>query len=460
MRIAGKIVLAVLAVQAFAACSIYKEYERPSGMVPDGLFGAVADSVIVTEASDSSSIASVRWEDFFTDPKLQALIRSGLENNADLGIAAQRVVEAEAGLQSARLALFPSLTVSPSWQMANADRYGGTVHGYSLSPAASWEVDLRGSLQNQRRSAEAALEQAKLYERSVRTGLVSSIALAYYTLQMLDAQADISRTTSDNWKENVRIMKAMKDAGMVNEASVSQTEANSCAIEASLFELENRIQLAENSLALILGVTPRHFDRDSLRYASLPGSIEAGVPVSLLSSRPDVMAAEQDLRIAYYNTNAARAAFYPSLTISGNFGWEKALTSPAGWVAGLAAGAVAPVLNRGRVRASFRIAQARQEEALINFRQKILSAGSEVNAALAQCKMAGSKTDIRVRQIEALEKAVESTQQLMRHSQSTYLEVLTAQQSLLNARLQQVSDRYESIQGLIALYRALGGGWQ
>ena len=460
MRIAGKIILAALAVQAFAGCSIYKEYERPSGVVPDGLFGAVADSAVVTEGSDSTSMASVGWDEFFTDPKLQALIRTGLENNADLKLAARRVVEAESGLQAARLALFPSFAVSPSWQMASGDRYGGTVQGYSISPAASWEVDIRGSLRNERLSAEAALEQARLYERSVRTELVSSVALGYYTLQMLDAQISISRTTSDNWKENVRIMKAMKDAGMANEASVSQTEANSCSIEASLFELENKIQLAENSLALILGVTPQHFDRDSLRYAALPGSVDAGVPVTLLSSRPDVMAAEQALRIAYYNTNAARAAFYPSLTISGNFGWEKALTSPAGWVAGLVAGAVAPVFNRGRIRSSYRIAQARQEEALINFRQKVLAAGSEVNAALAQCKMAGSKTDIRVRQIEALEKAVESTQQLMRHSQSTYLEVLTAQQSLLSARLQQVSDHYESIQGLIALYKALGGGWK
>ena len=445
-----------LAVAAtVAGCSIYKDYERPSDILPEGLYGAAADSVALSE---DAGLAALGWKDIFTDPLLQSLINQGLENNADLLQAASRVVVAEAGLEAARGAFWPSVSVRPSWQLENAARYGGTVMGYSLAPAASWEADIRGSLLNSRRLAEASLEQAQLYERSVRTAVVASVANAYYTLQMLDAQLEISRTTSDNWKKNVLIMKAMKDAGMANEASVSQAEANSCSIEASLFDLENRVLMAENSLALVLGVTPRHFDRDSLSREALPREFEIGVPTMLLSRRPDVMAAEQELRRAYYNTNIARANLYPSLTLSGDFGWEKALTSPAGWAAGLAASALAPVFEGGRRRAGVKAAEARQEAALAAFRQKVLAAGSEVNGALAQCHMARSKTDIRVRQIEALEKAVESTQQLMRHSQSTYLEVLTAQQSLLSARLQQVSDHYEAVQGIVALYRALGGG--
>ncbi|MBO4684822.1 MAG: efflux transporter outer membrane subunit [Desulfovibrio sp.] len=455
MRTLSPAFLTLVLAGTLFSCSIYKDYERPSDVLPEGLYGAAADSVAL---SDSAGLAAVRWQDFFTDPLLQGLISRGLENNADLLAAATRVVEAEAGLEAARGAFLPSLSVRPSWQLENAARYGGTVIGYSVAPAASWEMDLRGSLLNSRRLAEASLEQARLYERSVRTALVASIANAYYTLQMLDAQLEISRTTSDNWKKNVLIMKAMKDAGMANEASVSQAEANSCSIEASLFDLENKVLLAENSLALVLGVTPGHFDRDSLSREALPREFEVGVPSLLLSRRPDVMAAEQELRRAYYNTNIARASLYPSLTLSGDFGWEKALTSPAGWAAGLAASALAPLFEGNRRRAGLQAAEARQETALVAFRQKVLAAGSEVNGALAQCHMAQSKTDIRIRQIEALEKAVESTQQLMRHSQSTYLEVLTAQQSLLSARLQQVSDHYEAVQGLIALYRALGGG--
>lgn len=457
MRFGSRAVAVAAAVLSCVCCSIYKEYERPENVVPENLYGEVTDSSLVSIA-DSTGIEAIGWREFFTDPKLQALIEQGLRNNADLQIAALRVTQAEAGLDVAKLSFFPSVSVRPSWQMESAERYGGTVHSYSIAPAASWEVDFRGSLRNQQRYSEAALEQALVYERSVRTELVATIAQGYYTLLMLDAQKDISSTTFRNWQENVRIMKAMKDAGMANEASVSQTEANCHSIEASLHDLDNRILQAENALALVLGVTPTHFERGSLRQENLPRRLQAGVPSLLLSRRPDVESAELELRKAYYNTNAAKAAFYPSVTLSGDFGWEKALTSPASWVLGLAAGASAPIFNAGRNRSNLKIAQARQEEALVNFRQTILRAGNEVNGAIAQCNLAGSKTDIRIRQIESLQRAVESTRQLMSHSESTYLEVLTAQQSLLSARLQQVSDHFEAVQGIISLYRALGGG--
>ncbi|MBQ1224367.1 MAG: TolC family protein, partial [Alistipes sp.] len=178
----------------------------------------------------------------------------------------------------------------------------------------------------------------------------------------------------------------------------------------------------------------------------------------LLSRRPDVQAAEYDLRIAYHNTNIARADLYPSLTLTGEGGWEKALTNPAGFFFSFAAKIFQPIFQGGRLRANLRIAESRQREALENFQHKLLEAGNEVNTALAQCRSARSKTEIRKQQVATLESAVYSTRQLMSHSEATYLEVLTAQQSQLSARLQQISDRYEGIQGMIKLYRALGGG--
>lgn len=450
MRIAqAGIILAVL----LTGCSVYKEYERPES--------ASAASVLGPEATpDTSSIADLGWRDFFPDTLLRTLVWKGLENNADLRVAAERVVQAEASLQSAKWSLLPSVWLKPTWQMENADRYGGSVYGFNVSPSVSWEADLRGSLYNAKRSAEASAEQAALYERTVRTELVAKIAQCYYSLQMLDAQLFVSKTTSDNWKENVRIMKAMKDAGMTNEASVSQTEANACSIEASVYDLEYKIVQAENTLSLLVGENVSKVERDSLKRARLGGEILLeGIPAPILANRPDVLASEQELRKAYYGTCAARAAFYPSLTLSGDFGWEKALTSPAGLAFGLAAGAVEPIFNAGKNRTGLAIAESRQREALSNFRQTLLRAGTEVDSAMAKCKAARSKEEIRTNQIAALEKAVESTQQLMRHSsQSTYLEVLTAQQSLLSAQLLQITDRYDEIQGLIELYRALGGG--
>jgi outer membrane protein TolC len=250
-------------------------------------------------------------------------------------------------------------------------------------------------------------------------------------------------------------MKAMKEAGMTNAASISQTEANSCSIDASLHDLEYKLVKALNSFALLLGVTPQDFPRGELNGIDFKQELFVGVPAQLLSRRPDVQQAEYNLKLAFYNTNIAHANLYPSLTITGDGALKG---SPLTWAFSFLGKLVQPIFNAGKNRANYKIAQSQQREALLEFEHKLLEAGSEVNTALAQCRSARSKTNLRVRQIENLSQAVYSTRQLMSHSEATYLEVLTAQQSLLSARLQQVSDRFEGIQGVINLYRALGGG--
>ena len=253
-------------------------------------------------------------------------------------------------------------------------------------------------------------------------------------------------------------MKAMKEAGMTNEASISRTEANSCSVDASIHDLEYSLTKALNSFALLLGVTPQDFPRGELNSTDYKSELLVGVPAQLLSRRPDVQQAEYELQLAFYNTNIARANLYPSLTLTGEGGWEKTLSNPASLFFSFVGKLVQPIFNGGRNRANLKIAESQQREALIKFEHKLLEAGSEVNTALAQTRAARSKTDLRIRQIQNLEKAVYSTRQLMSHSEATYLEVLTAQQSLLSARLLQISDRFDGIQGVINLYRALGGG--
>ena len=194
-----------------AGCSVYKDYTRPTLPELDGLYGA---EVTGLSAADTSSLADLGWREFFTDPLLQELIARALDQNPGLQIASQRVIEAEASLSAARLALLPTLGLSPSVSYGQSEvRYGGSALGYGISPSASWEVDLRGSLTNARRKALAAYERSGVYHRSVRTELIAAVARAYYTLQMLDGKLAISRQTADSWKENVRIMKAMKDFG-------------------------------------------------------------------------------------------------------------------------------------------------------------------------------------------------------------------------------------------------------
>ena len=449
------LVLIVIALLS-GSCSLFQKYSRPQDISTESLFG---EGVIV---ADTLTIADVNWRDFFTDTHLQRFIEQGLANNADMQIAAHRIVEAEASLRAARLSFFPSVGFEPN--ISTSNRFGGgtSSHSYTIPVGASWEVDIAGRMLNSKRKAASAYEQSKLYRRSVQTKLIASIANCYYTLLMLDAQLHVSRTTAASWKENVRIMRAMKQAGMTNEASVSQTEANSCSIDASLFDLEYKIVQAENSLALLLGTTPQHFERGSIYNQTVRKDMMIGVPLQLLSRRPDVQSAERALEQAFYNTNIARAAFYPSLTIGFDIGWSQQLgqmvTAPGSWLVSALAKLVAPIFSRGKNRANLKIAKAQQETALINFRQVLLQAGSEVNDALAQCNAARNKTDIRQRQIAALESAVNSTRQLMSHSESTYLEVLTAQQALLSAQLSQIADRFAAIQGSINLYHALGGG--
>ena len=423
------------------SCSVFGKYSRPQ-VVTDNIYG------VDVKSTDSTTIADIDWRTFFTDKHLQKLIEQGLENNADMQSAAQRIIAAEATYKTARLAFIPGFNFNPSYTL------NGGKSSLSLPINASWEVDITGRILNGKRSAKAAYEQSRLYRQSVQTALVASIANYYYTLLMLDAQLEVSRSTADSWRENVRIMKAMKLAGMTNEASVSQTEANSCSINASLFDLEYDITRIENALALLLGTTPQHFERGSIYEQNLNSKLAVGIPAQLLAYRPDVRSAEKQLEQAFYATNSARGAFIPKLTLSGQIG----LSIPTDLIASLTAALATPIFNAGSNHARLKIAKAEQEQALIAFKHTLLKAGNEVNDALAKCQAAIGKRDIRKQQIAALESAVNSTQQLMRHSESTYLEVLTAQQKLLSAQLSQITDKFDEIQGIIELYRALGGG--
>lgn len=423
------------------SCSVFGKYSRPQ-VVTDNIYG------VDVKSTDSTTIADIDWRTFFTDKHLQKLIELGLENNADMQSAAQRIIAAEATYKTARLAFIPGFNFNPSYTLSSGKS------SLSLPINASWEVDITGRILNGKRSAKAAYEQSRLYRQSVQTALVASIANYYYTLLMLDAQLEVSRSTADSWRENVRIMKAMKLAGMTNEASVSQTEANSCSINASLFDLEYDITRIENALALLLGTTPQHFERGSIYEQKLNSKLAVGIPAQLLAFRPDVRSAEKQLEQAFYATNSARGAFIPKLTLSGQIG----LAIPTDLITSLTAALATPIFNAGSNHARLKIAKAEQEQALIAFKHTLLKAGNEVNDALAKCQAAIGKRDIRKQQIAALESAVNSTQQLMRHSESTYLEVLTAQQKLLSAQLSQITDKFDEIQGIIELYRALGGG--
>ena len=451
-----RIVIALCLLAGLGSCQIYRAYQRPELPETDSLFRQPVP------VADTASLADLTWRELFTDPLLQRLIDSGLVNNSDLRIARLRVAEAEASLSAARLAYLPSLSLSPQGTI-NAPENAPATRTYDLAAAAEWEIDLFGKLLNEKRGAAATLAGQEAYRQAVETQLVATIANSYYTLLMLDRQLEISRSTSEIWAENVRVMKALKRAGQTTEMAVAQTVAEQAAVEGSVLTLEREINETENALCVLLGTTPRTIERSALGEQQFPDSLLTGVPLQLLSRRPDVRQSEAALAAAYYATNTARSAFYPSITLGGTAGWTNAagaaITNPGQWLFTAVGSLVEPLFTRGRNRANLKIAQAQQEEALVNFRQSLLAAGAEVNDALVQWQTAQQRLDLDNRQITALESALRSAELLMRHSSQNYLEVLTARQSLLQAELDATSDCFDKIQGVINLYHALGGGY-
>lgn len=447
------ILLTGIAALLLASCGVYKPYSRPETET-DGLY---RDTVA---AADTSTLAALSWRELFTDPNLQVLIEQGLQHNPDLGIARLQVKEAEAVLMNARLSYLPSLSLSPEGGVSRYD--GNTVKTYNLAASASWELDIFGKTTNAKRGAREALEGSRDYAQAVQTQLIATIADSYYTLLMLDRQLEIGEQTLQSWSGSVRTLEALKKAGQTNDAAVLQARANRMQLEASVVSVRKSIAETENALSALLALPPQEIPRGTLEESVFPERLSTGVPLLLLSNRPDVRQAEHSLAQSFYNTNAARAAFYPSLTLSGTVGWTNngggVVLNPGKWLANAIGSLTQPLFNKGTNIANLRIAKARQEEAALRFRQSLLDAGKEVNNALSQWQAARQRIGIGTRQVATLQEAVRKTELLMRHSSTSYLEVLTAQQSLLSAEQTQAQDRFDEIQGVINLYHALGGG--
>lgn len=451
-----KILLCLFLIVELSGCHIYKAYERPDVAVTDSLYRQPV------QPTDTASLASLSWRELFTDPQLQQLIETGLRNNTDLNIARLKVKEAEALLMTSRLSYLPSLSLTPQGNLTSVDGSKASKT-YNLAASADWEIDLFGKLLNAKRGAQASLEQSEAYWQAVQTLLVATIANSYYSLLMLDRQLDITRRTAESWDESVRAMKALKLAGQATEMAVAQAEASKLSVDASILSIERQINEMENSLSTLLGLTPQEVKRSTLEAQQFPDSLATGVPLQLLSRRPDVRQCEAQLAVAYYATNSARSAFYPSITLSGSAGWTNAagavVTNPGQWLLSAVGSLVQPLFNRGKNIANLKIAKAQQEEALLTFNQSLLDAGAEVNDALVQWQTARQRIQLDKQQTEALRSALRSSELLMQHSSQNYLEVLTARQSLLQAELDMATDRFDEIQGVINLYHALGGGY-
>lgn len=454
------ILIMISAAALLSSCGIYGKYERPE-VNTTGLVRDVTSNTDTLAVTDTTSFGNLPWRSVFTDPQLQALIEQGLAHNTDLLNAALNVKMVEAQLSVAKLAFVPSFTFSPQGTISSWDGSKATKT-YSLPVNASWSIDLFGNLLNQKRSAQMALLATKDYQLVVKTNLIANIANAYYTLMMLDKQLEIVDNMTSLTKDTWDMMKLQKDLNMAKETSVQSAEANYYSVLAQAADLKRQIRETENSLSLLLGQPAQTIGRGKLEDQSLPTEFSTGVGIQMLNNRPDVHYAEMALAQCFYDVQTARSKFYPNISISAsgaftNNGGE-GIVNPGKWLLSAVGSLVQPIFQNGQLIAGLKVAKAQQEQAYNTWQNAVLAAGSEVSNALVLYNSSDEKSKLEQKQIESLTKNVEYTKDLFSMGSSTYLEVITAQQSLLNAELSKVQDDFYKMQAVVNLYYALGGG--
>lgn len=456
----NKIILLATASLVMTSCGLYNKYERPEVNTK----GLVRDTVSTTDTlavSDTTSFGNLPWREVFTDSHLQSLIETALSNNTNLLNAALNVKMVEDQLMVAKLAFVPGFTFSPQGTLASWDG-GKTSKTYSLPVTASWSIDLFGNLLNQKRSAQMALLATRDYQQVVQTKVISNIANMYYTLLMLDKQLevvnDMTKLTEETWK----IMKIQKELGRVKETSVQSAEANYYSVQAQATDLKRQIRETENSLSLLLGQQAQSIQRGTFEGQSLPAEFSTGVSLQLLNNRPDVHYAEMSLAQCFYDVNTARSRFYPSISISGTGAFTNSggggITNPGKWLLSAVSSLTQPIFAHGQIIAGLKVAKSKQEQAFNTWQNAVLSAGSEVSNALVLYNSSDEKSKLEEKQVASLKKNVEYNKMLFNDGSATYLEVITAQQSLLNAELSKVADDFYKMQAVVNLYYALGGG--
>ena len=450
----------VVAAALLTGCGALHSYERPDvntrGLIRDNV--SLTDTLVAS--ADSLNFGNLPWRSVFTDPQLQTLIQQALDNNVDMLNAALNVRMAETQLKLARLAFLPQFTFSPSGTIASWDGNAATKT-YQLPVAASWTTDLYGNLFSQKKSAQVQLLGMKDYQVMVQTNIVAAVANMYYTLLMLDKQMEILNDMIGLTKDTWDMMKLQMDLGRARSTSVQSAEANYYSVKAQAVDMQRQIREVENSLSLVLGQPAQTIARGKLENQSLPSEFSTGIGLQLLANRADVHYAEMNLAKCFYDIEAARSRFYPSLTITPSATFTNnagAVVNPGKWLLSAVGSLTQPIFMRGQLTAGLRVAEMQYEQAYNSWQNVVLKAGSEVSDALVLYNSSNEKSQLEGKRVETLQKNVEHTKMLFKNSGSSYLEVITAQQSLLNAQLTKVSDDFYKMQAVVNLYNALGGG--
>ena len=457
-----KILIIAVASLMMSSCGLYNKYERPE-VNTKGLIRDLTSDTDTLQVNSDENFGNLPWREVFTDPQLQSLIAKALENNTDLRNAALNVKMMETALTVAKLAFLPSVAVAPQGTISKVQMDGASVSKtYQLPISASWNLDLFGNLLSQKRSAQMKLLATKDYQVVVQTNIICGVANLYYTLMMLDEQLRIVTDMEGLMKDTWDMMKLQMELGRARSTSVQSAEASYYGIQAQKATLHQQIREMENSMSLLLNEAGHQIPRGKFYDQSLPTKFSAGVGLQLLSNRADVHYAEMSLAQCFYDTETARSRFYPNITVSGNTIFTNSLgtqvVNPGKWILSAVGSLTQPIFQHGQIVAGLKVAKAQMEQAQNTFQNTILKAGNEVSNALIAYNTCDEKSKLDEKQVKLYEQNVEDTKLLYTSKGSSYLEVIQAQSSLLNARISKVTDDFNKMQAVVNLYQALGGG--
>ncbi|MCB0459939.1 MAG: efflux transporter outer membrane subunit [Flavobacteriaceae bacterium] len=449
------------------SCLAVKEYERPVDVVATNYFRT--DQL----SADSLSVADFSWKEIFRDSLLQQYIERGLTNNLDIRNALQNIAIAEAYLKQSKAAYLPTLAVNSqvSRSTSSLNTQFGQIIGqrvyltqFDITASASWEVDVWGKLNSAEKASKAGYLQTVAAHQAVKSQIVSGIASAYFQLLTLDEQKGTTLKTIAIREKNLSTTKALKDAGIVSEVAVKQTNAQLINAKSSLIDIDNSINIVENQLSILMGEHPHSIARKSLQEQYVPDDIKTGYPMDLLRNRPDVIAAEMGLIQAFQLTNVAQLNMYPSFKLSATAGLQSVdfshLFSAQSFLGSLVGGITQPIFQKRQLKTQKEVAEAQQEQALINFRKSLLTAGQEVSNALLLFTTQDEIIQYKEEEYKEYQLAAKYSKELLNHGMVNYLEVLNAEQNALNAQLISIQAQYTKLNALVQLYNALGGGWK
>ena len=447
---ARRMCVVLLCTVLLAACSLYRKYDA-TPQVPENLMGNVVQD------GDTACLGDVGWREIFTDTLLQKLIERAWVNNTDVQVAELTIAQAQNDMMAARLVYLPMLSFEPGGSISRLN--GTTTRIYDIPLVATWQLNIFGQVTSKKRQAEAEKAMQESHRQAVRASLAANVANTYYSLVMLDHELEILLQTQVVWEESLESMRILYEAGLYPSPAVYRMEASLAAVQSGIAEIRENILSAESTLCRLLSETPHAIERSTFGSFRMPEVLSVGVPLRLLSARPDVRMAEKNVEVAYYVAQQAHQSFYPDITISANIGWSngQGLVNPSKFLLEALGSIVQPLFQQGKLKARYRNAQIEQEKMRLQFVQTLLNAGNEVYRHLHTCRKAEQKATYIAAAIAAMEEAYMGTRELMKNGTNTYLEVLTAQEDLLSAQLTEVENRYDGIQALINLYTALGG---